>query len=77
MLTFVILVIVFAAVAIIYGIYSASTSSENENVVETPKEEPRVFTDAELEAIRQADEAFDYDTRRAIINGTYDGPLPD
>ena len=77
MITFVILVIVFAAVAIIYGIYSATTSSESENVVELPKEEPRALTDAELEAIRQADEAFDYDTRRAIVDGTYDGPLPE
>jgi len=77
MLTFVILVIVFAAVAIIYGIYSASTSSESENVVEPLKEKPRALTDAELEVIRQADEAFDYYTRRAIVDGTYDGPLPD
>ena len=77
MVLFVILIIVFSAVAIIYGICSATTDSESKNVVETPKEEPRVLTDAENEAIRQAEEAFDYDTRRAVINGTYDGPLPD
>lgn len=77
MLTFVIIVIVFSAVAIIYGIYSATTSSESENVVEPPKEKPRGLTDAELEAIRQADEAFDYDTRLAIIDGSYNGPLPE
>lgn len=35
------------------------------------------LTDAELEAIRQADEAFDWDTHNAIVSGTYDGPLPD
>lgn len=35
------------------------------------------LTDAEMEAIRQADEAFDWDTHNAVVSGTYDGPLPD
>ena len=35
------------------------------------------LTDAEREAIRQADEAFDIDTHIAIVKGTYTGKLPE
>ena len=35
------------------------------------------LTDAEREAIRQADEAFDWKTHNDIVNGTYSGPLPE
>ena len=35
------------------------------------------LTEAEREAIRQADEAFDWKTHNAIVNGNYTGPLPD
>jgi len=37
----------------------------------------RTLTDAETEAIRQADDVFDIDTRIAIQEGTYSGPLPE
>ena len=42
---------------------------------EKPKRQP--FSDAQIEAMRQADEAFDWQTHNAIVNGTYTGPLPD
>ena len=42
---------------------------------ETPPRPP--LTDAEREAIRQADEAWDWDTHNAIVAGTYSGPLPE
>ena len=35
------------------------------------------LSDAEREAIRQADEAWDWDTHNAIVAGTYSGPLPE
>lgn len=35
------------------------------------------LTEAEREAIRQADEAFDWKTHNDIVNGTYKGPLPE
>lgn len=37
----------------------------------------RTLTDAEMEAIRQADDVFDIATHNAIQNGTYNGPLPE
>lgn len=40
-----------------------------------PKRSP--LTDAEREALRQSDEAFDWRTHNAIIQGTYTGPLPE
>lgn len=42
---------------------------------ETPPRPP--LTDAEREAIRQADEAWDWDTHNAIVAGTYSGLLPE
>ena len=37
----------------------------------------RVLSAQEREAIRQADEAFDWSTHNAIVEGTYNGPLPE
>ena len=42
---------------------------------ETPPRPP--LTDAEREAIRQADDAWDWDTHNAIVSGTYSGPMPE
>ena len=44
---------------------------------EEPLPPPRQLSEAECEAIRQADDAFDWKTHNAIINGTYTGPLPE
>lgn len=45
---------------------------------ETPSEQQqRQLTEAEQEAIRQADEAFDYETYSSIVSGNYQGPLPE
>ena len=40
-----------------------------------PKRPP--LTDAEREAIRQADDVFDWNTHNAIVDATYAGPLPE
>lgn len=52
---------------------SPAPTAKQEN--ETPPRPP--LTDAEREAIRQADEAWDWDTHNAIVTGTYSGPLPE
>ena len=38
---------------------------------------PRQLSEAECEAIRQAEDVFDWETRNAITQGTYTGPLPE
>lgn len=35
------------------------------------------MSDAEIEALRQADAVFDWETHCAIIEGTYNGPMPE
>ena len=52
---------------------------KSEKMKQTKPSEPtrQPLSEAEREAIRQADEAFDWDTHNAIVSGTYDGPLPD
>jgi len=41
------------------------------------RQKNRILTDAEIEAIRQADDVFDVDTHIAVQEGTYSGPLPE
>ena len=45
--------------------------------VSHPKPSQPPLTDAQREAIRQADEAFDWQTHNAIVNGNYNGSLPE
>lgn len=42
-----------------------------------PESQKREFTEAECEAMRQADEVWDMETYFAISEGTYTGPLPE
>lgn len=67
-------VVIFAAIIII--------KSKPDNTPDPEKQEPKAparppLTDAEREAIRQADEAWDWKTHNAIVAGTYTGPLPE
>ena len=66
-------IVVIAIIAI------AFLSNNNSKPVEskTKPEPKRPLTEAEREAMRQADEAFDWDTHNALANRTYTGPLPD
>ena len=74
------IIIIVAVIVIAMYLYLNSQKQIHADKIEHPKpSEPSrpPLTDAELEAIRQADEAFDWDTHNAIVAGTYDGPLPD
>lgn len=76
------LILIVVVVAIVFAMYlylnSQGKSYEPDDMPNNPVEPTRPpLTDAENEAIRQADEAFDWDTHNAIVAGTYDGPLPD
>ena len=55
------------------------SSNKNTTPVTNVQQQPQrpTLTDVEQEAIRQADEAFDWQTHNAIVNGTYAGSLPD
>ena len=76
----IILIILFALALIFIPIWLTS-KKEPANTSSTPSQPPQPartpLTDAEREAIRQSDEAFDLDTHIAIVNGTYTGPLPE
>ncbi|MBO4531896.1 MAG: HIRAN domain-containing protein [Paludibacteraceae bacterium] len=80
------LIISFAMVVIIIvaGIIFSNKHTIVHTLPDTPKQQPKPqkparppLTDAEREAIRQADEAFDWKTHNDIVNGTYKGPLPE
>lgn len=69
------------AVAIV-AIIIISLKSKPATAPEPEKQEPQAparppLTDSEREAIRQAEEVWDWDTRRAIIDGNYSGTLPE
>ena len=73
-------IILFAMVCI--SIVIKFIISKSTKTPEPEKQKPQApsrppLTDAEREAIRQAEEVWDWDTRRAIIDGTYSGPLPE
>ena len=74
------IIIIVTVIVIAMYLYLISQGKIHADKIEQakPSEPARPpLTDAELEAIRQADEAFDWDTHNAIVAGTYDGPLPD
>ena len=66
-------VIILALIAIVFSSGSKTKAIESK----TKPELKRPLTEAEREAMRQADEAFDWDTHNALANRTYTGPLPD
>lgn len=64
-------------IAIILIVIMAGSSKPSATLQEPNQPTRPTLTDAEREAIRQADEAFDWKTHNAIVNGTYTGPLPE
>ena len=66
---------------ILLTVLSGITSSQNKKTTKLLQQQQKTarppLTDAENEAIRQAKEAFDFDTQIAIVKGTYTGPLPE
>lgn len=74
------IIIIVAVIVITMYLYLNSQGKIHADKIENakPSKSSRPpLTDAEMEAIRQADEAFDWDTHNAVVSGTYDGPLPD
>lgn len=52
------------------------SESYNSATHQMPRYEQKRLSDAEEEAIRQADKVFDWKTHNAIVDGTYNGLLP-
>lgn len=74
---FIFLIIIAALLVLSFGgkIKQTDSTDTSEMYKDTQQREP--LTDAEREAIRQADEAFDWRTHNSIVNGTYNGLLPE
>ena len=70
--------IIFMAIVVLFA-WSIAVSGRKKKVgFQAPSEPSRPpLTDAEREAVRQAEEAFDTETSDAIHDGTYAGPLPE
>ena len=67
----------FFTLLIVIFVLVIDGNAKNKTKVSSIHNQKRSLTDAEREAIRQADEAFDWKTHNAIANGTYNGPLPE
>lgn len=74
-----IIIIVAVIVIAMYFYLNSQGKIHADKIKQAKPSEPSrpPLSEAEQEAIRQADEAFDWDTHNAIVAGTYDGPLPD
>ena len=68
--------VIALAAFIIYAVIGYAQRDDDEEP-EEPVNPPRQLSDAEREAIRQAEDVFDFETRIAILQGTYTGPLPE
>ena len=74
-LFFILFAVAIVAIIIISLKSKPVTPEPQKQEPEAPARPP--LTDAEREAIRQADEVWDLDTHNAIVSGTYSGPLPE
>ena len=74
---FIFLIIVAAILVLSFGGKTKQTDSTGASEMYKDTQQKKPLTDAEREAIRQADEAFDWQTHKAIVNGTYNGLLPE
>ena len=72
---FVILLAIVAIIIIVMKSKPATAPEPEKQERQAPARPP--LTDAEREAIRQADEVWDWNTHNAIVAGTYSGPLPE
>jgi len=70
-----IVVLIIVAVLTAWVFLHKSESSDYEP--EQEQQKPRPLTDAEIEALRQAREAFDWKTESAILDRAYNGNLPE
>ena len=68
-------VTIVAIIIIVMKSKPATTPEPEKQEPQAPARPP--LTDSEREAIRQADEVWDWDTHNAIVAGTYSGPLPE
>ncbi|MBQ8048713.1 MAG: HIRAN domain-containing protein [Bacteroidales bacterium] len=70
---------IYAIIIIVFVLLIIATGSGSRENVAVKSSQPQrpPLTDAEREAIRQADEVFDWGTHKAIADGTYTGPLPE
>lgn len=76
--TSLIVILVISGILFVVALIKGSVESKPTTRQQQPKGPDRPpLTDAEREAIRQADEAFDWKTHNDILNGTYSGPLPE
>ena len=78
--TALVLVVALTAWALLSGSTSKVLTVYDSNVESEPEPEPqkpRPLTDAEIEALRQAREAFDWKTESAILDRMYLEPLPE
>lgn len=74
---FIIIVAIVMLLAVFIFVINLIFGESSPKVESTKKPERPPLTDAEKEAIRQADEAWDWDTHNAIVNGKYTGKLPE
>ena len=74
---FIFLIIVATLLILSFGGKTKQTDSTGTSEMYKDTQQRKPLTDAEREAIRQADEAFDWQTHKAIVNGTYNGLLPE
>lgn len=70
-----IIVFISAALVLFMMIWSIAKFSMSKNEPEQPKERP--LTNEEKEALRQADEVFDWTTYNEILERKYTGKLPE
>ena len=76
--TSLIVILVISGILFVVALIKGSVESKSTTRQQQPNGPDRPpLTDAEREAIRQADEAFDWKTHNDIVNGTYSGPLPE
>ena len=76
-----ILLFLLSMMVVGFAIYFLAKPKEVENIAQ-PTEKPKVpvrppLTDAEREAIRQAEAVWDYKTAKEIYHGEYSGTLPE
>ena len=70
-------VVLFFSLIVIFIVCAIYSKTNPEQQPSTELQPRHSFSDAEREAMRQADEVWDMETYFAISEGTYTGPLPE
>ena len=63
--------------AVIIFLIAVFGKSSPQRPIQSQQPQRHSLTDAEKEIIRQADEVWDWQTHNAVVNGTYNGPIPE